>query len=63
VRKSKLAGLVAARIEKRKRNLPEEKQFEGVTPLNPGYFEMERIRLHAPPKARSAVRARLRSPR
>ena len=50
---------VAARVQRELERIGPEDRPEGVQPLNPGYFTMERIRTSSAPKQRNAVRAQL----
>lgn len=48
---------IAARV---KRLAREAEPVEGVQPLNPGFFALERMRSATVPKKRAAVRGKLR---
>lgn len=51
---------VAERVQ-RLADVREAPVTEGVQPLNPGYFEIERMRTQSNPKERAAMRPVLRS--
>ncbi|MHB1087106.1 MAG: hypothetical protein ACYCZ0_05155 [Minisyncoccota bacterium] len=50
---------VAERIQREMERVGVGDMPEGVQPLNPGYFMLERIRALGAPKQRSAVRGQL----
>jgi hypothetical protein len=51
--------LDAEAIAKRVAEFPEAKAVEGVTPLNPGFFKLERMRMASAPKEKSKTRTEL----
>lgn len=50
---------VAARIARVLKKMPAVEAVEGVMPLNPGFFTLERIRDTARPKKRDVIRAKI----
>lgn len=51
---------VAARVRETLARLPEPEVVEGVQPLNPGYFTIERLRTEPLAKLRGTVRQPLK---
>lgn len=51
---------VAERVARELARLPEPEAVEGVQPLNPGYFTIERLRTEPLAKSRDATRQTLR---
>lgn len=51
--------IVARRFKPLLARLPARDVVEGVQPLNPGYFTMERIRTEARPKTAAEQRVRM----
>ena len=54
---------VAARFKPLLERQPVGEPVEGVQPLNPGYFALERIRTEARPKEHAALRTKMKSSR
>lgn len=50
---------VEQRVKKLLEQVPDDEAVEGVQPLNPGYFTIERFRMQARPKQRDDFRAKI----
>ena len=59
-RKPRQSETVAVRVKRKLGQLTVGAALEGVQPLNPGYFLMERMRTEARPKERRVQRQKLR---
>ena len=55
--------LVAGRLERRLKALPEADIPEGVQPLNPGFFLLERMRTQPGARAKQARKTKLKGAR